>query len=104
MDRSMFAELMPIVWRPGTGEEYRDYPRAEDLAAVSAMGESVTPRLTHRLEGDGILLAPGPPRRSLVPPRWAVRWGRTRRPPTSSCSSPRRAPRRGRLPDLEHTD
>lgn len=52
MDRTKTAELMPIMWRLGTGKAYLDYPHAGDLAAVKAMGESVVPLLTDKLDCD----------------------------------------------------
>src|SRR5262245_6330436 len=59
MDRSKTVELMPIVWRLGTGKVYVDYPRRQDLAAVAAMGESVVPLLREWLEDDCCILRTG---------------------------------------------
>lgn len=59
MDRSKTAELMPILWRLGTGKVYLDYSRTGDLAAVAEMGGCVVPLLTERLEDDCRILRSG---------------------------------------------
>lgn len=59
MDRTKTVELMPIVWRLGTGKAYIDYPRAMDLAAVGEMGERVVPLLNEWLEDDCQIMRTG---------------------------------------------
>ena len=52
MNQNKAVELMPILWRLGTGKAYRDFPRDQDLAAVACMGKCILPLLDRWLDDE----------------------------------------------------
>lgn len=59
MDRSKTVELMPIMWRLGTGRTYPSYSKAEDLRSMRAMGAGIIPLLTDWTEHECCVIRTG---------------------------------------------